>query len=156
DNAYNMALPEARRMDILSLKTATLFELPCRLGALLSGCNDADTRTLTTYGHDLGLAFQLTDDALDFSGDPAVTGKTLAVDLQQGVYSIPVTRTLLRKGPYGSELREILARARLTDDHASRATELVKVSGSIPEVLDLARKRARLAKRRLASLRMGA
>jgi heptaprenyl diphosphate synthase len=152
DNAYDTALPEARRLEILRRKTATLFELPCQLGALLGGCAAEQSKALAAYGRDIGLAFQLADDALDFAGDPAATGKSLAIDLQQGIYSIPVARALRYKNAIAVELRELLAHARLDETDTARAVELIKSSGSIQDVHRLARARASQAKRRLARL----
>jgi heptaprenyl diphosphate synthase len=156
DNSYNTNISQTRRMDILRRKTATLFELPCQLGAYLSDSETTFATSLTAYGRDLGLAFQLADDALDLAGDPAETGKAVGTDIRQGIYSIPIVRTLRRKDPLARELRELLIRAQLDDSEVARAVALVRASGTIDEVLDLARVRAARAISRLASLPQGA
>lgn len=152
DNAYNADLSQTRRLDILRRKTATLFELPCQLGAYFSGIDRTRAASLAAYGRDLGLAFQLADDALDLIGDPYETGKAVGTDVRQGIYSIPIVRALRRKDPSARELHELLTRVRLDDGEVARAVALVHASGTIDEVLGLARTRAGRAVRRLGSL----
>jgi geranylgeranyl pyrophosphate synthase len=156
DNAYNTELSQTRRIDILRRKTATLFELPCQLGAHLSGSDITRALTLTAYGRDLGLAFQLADDALDLAGDPEETGKAIGTDIRQGIYSIPIVRALRRRDARARQLHELLTRVRLNDREVSCAVTLVRASGTIGEVLGLARASATRAIRRLASLPKGA
>ena len=155
DHAYDADLPQARRIDILRRKTATLFELPCRLGAELGGNDAARTAALASFGRDLGLAFQLADDALDLIGDPEQTGKAVGTDIRQGIYSIPVLRALRRRDAAARELRELLMRLRLDDHGIARAVALVRASGTIDEVLGVARASGRRAIGRLAPLPPG-
>ena len=79
-------------MAILAQKTATLFELPCRLGALLGGVAPEATVALVAFGRALGLAFQLADDALDLAGSTEQIGKAAGNDLREGVHGLPVLR----------------------------------------------------------------
>ncbi|MFN2390268.1 MAG: polyprenyl synthetase family protein [Actinomycetota bacterium] len=85
--------PHRRVDDYLSVieqKTAALFRGSCELGAATSAADGSARRALVTYGHNLGLAFQVVDDLLDLTGDPAVTGKTPGTDLKEGVFTAPV------------------------------------------------------------------
>ena len=72
---------------MIALKTATLFGLALELGAVAAGCDSSPWRRL---GHQLGLAFQMRDDALGIWGDPQVTGKPAGGDLRRGKKSLPV------------------------------------------------------------------
>lgn len=155
DNAYNLELTQARRLQILRRKTATLFELPCRLGAHLAGAAPEHADVLAAYGADLGLAFQLCDDALDLIGRPDVTGKPAGTDVREGVYSVPVVLALRRDDALARELRELLTRAHATNAVVERAVELVRASGTANDVLALARSRAKRAARRLGALPEG-
>ena len=69
---------------IISRKTASLFEAAARMGAKLAGADDELIETLATYGHNLGLTFQIVDDILDIIGDPETLGKPVGADIAQG------------------------------------------------------------------------
>lgn len=71
-------------------KTASLFVLACEGGALLAGLAEPQVLAMRAYGEQLGLAFQLTDDILDFAGDERDLGKPVGSDLRQGTITLPV------------------------------------------------------------------
>lgn len=68
---------------IISLKTASLFEASARMGAMLGGADDDVIEALATYGYNLGLTFQIVDDILDIIGDPETLGKPVGSDVAQ-------------------------------------------------------------------------
>jgi len=70
-------------------KTARLLECAARLGAICAGADDVPTQAVAAYGHHLGRAFQIADDLLDVTGDPAVLGKAAAKDAQAGKQTYP-------------------------------------------------------------------
>src|SRR5688500_7702857 len=74
---------EARYLEVIRRKTAKLFEAAARLGGILGGCAPAIEEGLADYGMRVGTAFQLIDDVLDYSGDPASIGKSLGDDLAE-------------------------------------------------------------------------
>lgn len=78
----------------IRLKTAVLFSVSCELGAFLSGQSARSARELASYGENLGMAFQILDDLLDIQGNPKETGKPAALDLQQGIVTLPVIYAL--------------------------------------------------------------
>ena len=78
----------------INLKTAIFLSTCCRLGAIVSGMERREVDNLTAYGTNLGLAFQIIDDLLDFFGDEKVTGKPRGGDLKSGVITLPVLRAL--------------------------------------------------------------
>ncbi len=98
---------EAGYLGVIERKTAVLFAAATRLGALLAGAGAADCDALHDYGLNLGYAFQIADDVLDYSADEATLGKHLGDDLAEGKATLPLihaiahadaaTRALLRK-----------------------------------------------------------
>jgi geranylgeranyl pyrophosphate synthase len=150
EHAFDVDLAEDEHLQIIRMKTATLFELPCRLGARLSAADPAHVEALSQYGRDLGIAFQLVDDLLDLVGDPAVLGKPTGSDLRQGVFSHAVLLAV-RRQPKG-RLAELLRRADLTAEEAGRAVALVSDSGAVDSTVELAGRYADQAARALAAL----
>lgn len=81
---------EARYFDVVERKTARLFEAAARLGAVLAGLGGEQEDAFGAYGLNLGIAYQLIDDVLDYSSDPAQTGKNLGDDLAEGKATLPL------------------------------------------------------------------
>jgi geranylgeranyl pyrophosphate synthase len=77
-------------METIRRKSAALFTAACELGASTAGVLAAQRAALTVFGEELGLAFQIVDDLLDFVGDPEVIGKVPGTDLREGVFTLPV------------------------------------------------------------------
>ena len=70
-------------------KTALLIAVSCQLGAIASGASESVVRSLYLYGYNVGMAFQITDDILDFTGDEKTLGKPAGSDLRQGNITLP-------------------------------------------------------------------
>jgi len=151
ENAYNVDLSEASHLEILARKTATLFELPCRLGTHLSGAPKERAEPLAAYGRYLGLAFQLADDALDLAGETDQVGKATGADLRAGVYSLPVLLALRSGDETAQRLRALLEQVRLGEDDVQTALRLVRQTGLAP-ALAVAREQAERARLELAAL----
>ena len=83
-------------------KTAALLACCCQLGALLGGADEPTQDAYRSFGHSLGLAFQVQDDILGIWGDEAVTGKSVASDLVEGKKSLPVLAGLGKKGKFAA------------------------------------------------------
>jgi octaprenyl-diphosphate synthase len=91
------AMDEQDYMSIIASKTASLFAASCRLGALASDADTAMQDTVESYGRNLGLTFQITDDILDITGDDKKIGKTLGTDFMQRKLTLPAIHYLGRK-----------------------------------------------------------
>lgn len=83
------SLTEERYYAILRKKTAVFVEGCCRCGAILGGATPHQERALAEYGYHLGMAFQIADDLLDYTGNPLVTGKPIGSDLRDGRATLP-------------------------------------------------------------------
>jgi geranylgeranyl diphosphate synthase type I len=88
---------------MISGKTAALLSACCAIGALLGNANDAVVEAYRTFGHYLGLAFQLQDDILGIWGNESLTGKSAASDLLEGKKSLPVLVGLSKKGKFATK-----------------------------------------------------
>jgi heptaprenyl diphosphate synthase len=159
ENAYNTDLSVAEHTEILARKTATLFELPCVLGAKLAGADPSQVAALVAYAHKLGLAFQIADDALDVAGDASVLGKTTLTDLREGIYSLPLILVLQQQVPGCAgetvRLRGILRQARLSESDLQEIVAALRRLGAVDMALEQARAYAREASDGLRELPYG-
>ncbi|MGH8427001.1 MAG: polyprenyl synthetase family protein [Gammaproteobacteria bacterium] len=102
---------ETRYFDVIERKTARLFEAAARLGAVVAGRSRTEEDALGAYGLNLGIAYQLVDDVLDYSADPAQTGKNLGDDLAEGKATLPLIRARDQAAPDDAEyLRRAIER----------------------------------------------
>lgn len=107
-NVHNTEVDEQDYLRVVRSKTAKLFEAAGRLGAILAGSPREQEDALAIYGAELGIAFQLVDDILDYSGDLAKTGKNLGDDLAEGKPTLPLIYAM-RNGT--DRQRELVTRA---------------------------------------------
>jgi len=92
----NFSLSRAEYFKILGMKTAELFSLACDLGAFLAEAPSAVRRSLNQYGQNLGVAYQIYDDCVDFFGCERRVGKSLGTDLAKGKITLPILIVLER------------------------------------------------------------
>ena len=83
-------ITENQYFDILCRKTAYLFSACCEIGGILAGASDDEVKALAAYGLNLGIAFQLADDLLDFTSNDAILGKAAGADLIEGKLTLPL------------------------------------------------------------------
>lgn len=89
-NTANLDADEKIYLDIVSSKTAALFAAAAQVGALVAGRDGVEERALETFGRNLGVAFQLVDDALDFKGEQVALGKSLGDDFRECKCTLPI------------------------------------------------------------------
>ncbi|GAB0116146.1 farnesyltranstransferase [Acidisoma sp. 7E03] len=87
---HDLTTTEERYLDVVRGKTAALFSAAAQVGAVVAGRPPAEEDALATFGMNLGIAFQLVDDALDYAADQAVLGKTVGDDFREGKITLPV------------------------------------------------------------------
>lgn len=142
-------------MDLIERKTAVLFGGCCELAGILSGVDAATERALRQYGLHIGLAFQIVDDILDFTGDPAILGKPTVSDLREGKATLPVL-DLLRTGPArGRELASTIAAGHATDHDSGELIALLHECGALDRAQSRAKLHAELAVRQLDAFPIG-
>src|SRR5207302_5259996 len=98
--------------DLIYRKTACLFSVCMRMGGILGGATREQEESLAQYGHDLGMAFQITDDVLDLTASEDVLGKPVASDLREGKVTMAVIHALERCTPEQRELIETVVERR--------------------------------------------
>jgi len=127
------------------LKTASLIANSCQAVALLSNCPEQVVKVAFEYGRHLGLAYQLVDDALDFTGSSTSLGKPALSDIHQGTLTAPVLFAM-EQFP---EIREYAKRRFKYSDDISKTLLAVEKSKGIERTLELAKEHCSLAKRRI-------
>lgn len=149
----DLALTEAEYERIIFAKTAALTELAAEFGAHM---RDEATRAATAgFGRACGMAFQIVDDCLDFSGDPQKVGKTLATDIERGRLTLPLIRLLKRAdAPLRQQLGQRLLDVRTAEDVADLRRTVLE-SGAIADAHGTAREYVAQAKRHLSALPAG-
>jgi octaprenyl-diphosphate synthase len=149
----DLATSESRYLEVIDGKTAALFAAACRIGPVLAARPEAEEEALTLFGRNLGMAFQLIDDALDYSADQAALGKTVGDDFREGKVTLPVLFAFAAgdAADRGFWRRAIEERAQCEDDLA-RALSLLERHGAIAATIGRAGEFARAAQDALAVL----
>jgi Geranylgeranyl pyrophosphate synthase len=111
-------------------KTALLIAVSCQLGAMISNCTDAEIEALRKYGYYLGMAFQVTDDILDFVASEEVLGKPVGSDIRQGVITLPAIYAL-KYGEHRHTLEQMLSSPSACRDHADEIIEMITETDGI-------------------------
>jgi len=111
-------------------KTALLISVSCQLGAIISGASYEHMHALKKYGYYLGMAFQITDDILDYVADEDILGKPVGSDIRQGVITLPAIYAL-RCSPHGMELAEMLSSPESCTSKANEIVDLIVNSDGI-------------------------
>ncbi len=132
------AVSQAQYFEVIKRKTAVLFEAACRLGAHGMGANSTVEQALADFGLNLGFAFQIADDLLDYTGDADVIGKNIGDDLAEGKSTLPIIFAAARAE---AEDAEFLERA-LKNGDRDALTELIRIlrsTDAIDASLEVAR-----------------
>lgn len=128
ENAFNQALSLEEHLTVLDEKTATLFELAVRLGALAGGIAPSETEALAGFARGFGRAFQIRDDLLDWTGSANEVGKATKVDLRTGLYSLPLLLALRAGDDNSVQLEAILRKRALSEEDVADVANLVAPS----------------------------
>jgi octaprenyl-diphosphate synthase len=138
--------------DLIFRKTACLFSVCMRMGAILGGATPEQEEHLAQYGRDLGMAFQIVDDVLDLTASENVLGKPVASDLREGKVTMAVIHALERCAPAERNLIETVVRERAFDgvSHAE-ILDVLSRYGSIEAAHACATQYADLARNAICS-----
>ena len=139
---------EADYLRIITQKTASFISACCRIGALLGGIAPPMVEALTRYGLALGVAFQISDDALDFSADQDRFGKAIGSDLREGKRTLPLI-AMLERAAAAEEVRALLRRRGLGAGELEEIRRLVIAHDGVEYARARAAEYAQAAKQEL-------
>jgi octaprenyl-diphosphate synthase len=147
----DLSTSEARYLEVIKGKTAALFAAACEVGAVVASRPVQDAAALADYGMNLGIAFQLVDDALDYGADQAILGKTVGDDFREGKITLPVLVAYQSGGAADRDFwRRTIEASEQTETDLDRALHLMASCGAIRATLARAAGFAEAAKAALA------
>jgi octaprenyl-diphosphate synthase len=141
---------EEQYFDILQRKTAFLFSACCEIGAILGGASAERQSAMRNYGLQLGTAFQLVDDLLDFTATEEVLGKAAGVDLLEGKLTLPLIYLLEQDSSLRSAVQTVIREGDYRKIERRVLLEAVEGSGALERVRERAREYAEAARRSLS------
>jgi len=146
-HADDLEIDEDEYLEVINRKTAVLISAACQVGGILGGASEAQEESLRLYGHHLGIAFQLTDDALDFTGKLEELGKPIGNDVQEGKATLPLIHTMHHCSSGEKEqLRRIFSAEKILPKDFERLQQIVLGSGGIDRTIGLAMDHVQRAK----------
>ena len=147
----NLATTEADYLAVITAKTAALFSAAAKAGAVIAGASEKEAYALAEYGRNLGIAFQLVDDALDYSGRQAVMGKAVGDDFRECKVTLPVILACRNASDDERRFwRKTIEVGVQEEGDLSRAIELLERGGALGETIARARLYAQAARATLA------
>jgi len=132
---------EQEYLDIVIHKTACLFAAAAKIGATFGGADPAQQEALYQYGNDIGIAFQIIDDALDYVEERSQVGKPLGMDLKERKVTLPLSRLMKIAPPAQKDaLQAILKKEEIGDDDVHAVVAMMAEHAVLPYTLEEARK----------------
>lgn len=139
-----------RFIDVVRCKTAILLSAACEVGAILGDVEPELREALAEYGMELGIAFQLMDDTLDYTANEEQFGKSIGHDLEEGKITLPLIHTLAHCTPDEREvIAAVVEKELLSDEDFASVFELVHRYGGIEHTIAAAREHIELGKKQL-------
>lgn len=145
-------ISEQQYLDIIQRKTAFLFSACCEVGAILGGANEAEQIALKDYGMNLGMAFQVTDDLLDFTSTDDALGKGVGVDLLGGKVTLPLIYLIASEPSAGDMVQAVMNAGDYTSVPRGQLHEAVERVGALSRARERADEFARAARTALDAL----
>ncbi len=144
-------LKEPEYLEIISRKTAVLIQGACRIGAILAEAPEDVEKSLSQYGFNLGLAFQMADDLLDYTADASVLGKELGADLKEGKLTLPVVHAMARAPEdVKTEMEEIINKTDFSLQEFKTLIDFMNQYDGIRYTKKLAKEKIRIAQSALS------
>lgn len=135
-----VGLPEERYLSIIDAKTAALFAAACRIAAVVAERPEVEELALEAYGRNLGIAFQLIDDAIDYVSDAGTMGKDAGDDFREGKMTLPVILAYARGNEEERAFwKDAVEGRRTSDQDFTRAIALVRKSRAVDDTMARAR-----------------
>lgn len=137
---------EDHYLEIISAKTAALFAAACRVSPVVAEASEDAEVALEAYGRNLGIAFQLSDDVIDYASDAATMGKGVGDDFRDGKMTLPVILAYARGSDEDRAFwRQAISGERISDDDLSHAIVLLKQTDALQDTVERARQYGRRA-----------
>jgi octaprenyl-diphosphate synthase len=137
---------EDQYLDIISAKTAALFAAACRVSPVVAEASEDAELALECYGKNLGIAFQLSDDVIDYASDAETMGKGVGDDFRDGKMTLPVILAYARGGSDDRAFwRAAIGGERVSDDDLTHAIALLKETDALADTVERARQYGRRA-----------
>ena len=136
-HTYDVNRPESSYFSSIEGKSASLFSTATRIGGIVAGLDRSHIDALTRFGVAYGMVFQIVDDVLDIVATDEQLGKPAGHDMVEGVYTLPVLRTLAQSGVASDELRDLLGRP-IDAVVCDKALSIVRSGPGIAEAIDAA------------------
>ena len=133
---FNTGVTVKQYLKRVSAKTAELFALSFYTGATETECDKKTVGLLTSIGRNIGMAFQIIDDILDFNGEENVIGKTTYSDLRQGTFTLPVIFALEEKN---QSFLELISNKTYSNDDVQTLVEFINACGAMEKSKNLAK-----------------
>jgi octaprenyl-diphosphate synthase len=151
--AKNLETTEDEYLSVIKAKTAALFSAAAEVGPIIANSPKAERNALRSYGLNLGLAFQLVDDALDYGGNARDLGKNIGDDFREGKVTLPVILAY-RRGTDAERnfWREAIEGGASTDENLETALSYLRKHGTINDTIQRARHFGEIARDALAPL----
>ncbi len=147
----DLTTSEARYLDVIRGKTAALFAAACKVGAVVAACPPAQEAALSEYGMNIGIAFQLVDDALDYAADQGKLGKAVGDDFREGKITLPIMVAYAAGDEQERAFwQRTIEESVQTDDDLAHAMHLIERHDAIRATLDRAASSADEAKAKLS------
>jgi octaprenyl-diphosphate synthase len=147
---------EEQYLAIIGAKTAALFAAACRVAPVVAEANEEVELALESYGRNLGIAFQLADDVIDYASDQEVMGKGVGDDFRDGKMTLPLILAYARGGEEDRAFwRAAVTGERIADDDLAHAIRLMRSTGALSDTIECARHYGRRAIDSLANFPAG-
>ncbi len=131
---------EDKYLEVIGAKTAALFAAACRISAVVAERDDATEEALDGFGRNLGIAFQLVDDAIDYASDAETMGKGVGDDFRDGKVTLPVILAYARgEGAERSFLKDAMEGRRTSDEDLLQAQSILQRTRAIDDTIERAR-----------------
>jgi len=142
---------QADYITMIGKKTAALFDVSCAMGAICASNKSKDISNLSSFGRNLGIAFQITDDLIGVMGDPKVTKKPVGNDLREGKKSLPILMAIkLAKGKDKKIILKAFGNSKVTRKDLNKAVEVIRSLGIEESVRKQAQKYSEKAEKSLS------
>ena len=142
---------QADYITMIGKKTAALFDVSCAMGAICASNKSKDISNLSSFGRNLGIAFQITDDLIGVMGDPKVTKKPVGNDLREGKKSLPILMAIkLAKGKDKKIILKAFGNSKVTRKDLNKAIEVIRSLGIEESVRKQAQKYSEKAEKSLS------